>query len=187
MRCATDSMKIVGMDPSLRHWGIAIGKYDLSYHELTITDAKVIEPVLVKSKGIRQNSLDLESATQLFAQAKTALEGAHAVFVEVPVGSQSARAMASYAICLGVLGALRASGKHFLQLAPQEIKTVAGSATATKKDMINWATNKHPEAPWPTHGKKISEAKAEHIADSIAAIYAGINSTHFQQMLQIRA
>lgn len=96
--------------------------------------------------------------------------------------------MASYGICVGVLGALRTSGVPFFEVTPTEVKLVSvGKKTATKAEMIGWASTLHPEANWPNYksnGKTlISEAKAEHMADAIATIYAGIACNSFQQML----
>lgn len=186
---STRTLKVVGLDPSLRNWGIAIGTYDIDAAKLIIKRLDLINPVLPTGKQVRQNSLDLESAHQLYKGAVAALEDAHAVFVEVPVGSQSARAMASYGICVGVLGAIRGTGKPFFEVTPTEVKLAGyGKKTATKEQMISWATNKHPEANWPTykqHGQEcISEAKAEHQADAIGAIYAGLSGNSFQQMLR---
>lgn len=182
-------LHVVGFDPSLRNWGIAKGVMTAEIPgSLEITHLGVIQPVLPTGKQVRQNSLDLESARQLCAQALAAAQGAHAIFVEVPIGSQSARAMASYGICVGVLGALRASGIPFFEVTPTEVKMISvGKKTATKSEMIQWAYNRHPEAKWPTytqHGQTlVSEAKAEHMADAVAAIHAGLASNQFQQTL----
>lgn len=182
------TIRVVGQDPSLRNWGLAIGTYELETGHLEITWLGLTNPVLPTGKQTRQNSSDLESAFQLYKGAMAAAEGAHAVFVEVPVGSQSARAMASYGVCVGVLGALRATGVPFFEVTPTEVKMAGpGVKTATKQEMIAWATAKHPEANWPKYSQSgrtlISEAKAEHQADAIAAIYAGLASQPFQQML----
>jgi hypothetical protein len=97
--------------------------------------------------------------------------------------------MASYGICVGVLGALHGMDIPFFEVTPTEVKLAGhGTKTATKQDMISWAMNKHPEANWPTYrsnGKDlVSEAKAEHMADAVAAIYAGLSCKSFQQLLQ---
>jgi len=188
MSTATRQIKVVGQDPSLRNWGLAVGLYDLDSRTLKITQLGLTCPVLSKGKQVRQNSLDLESAYQLYLGAVMAAREAHAVFVEVPVGSQSARAMASYGICVGVLGALRAEGIPFYEVSPAEVKLAGyGAKTATKEQMISWAMKAHPEANWPLysqHGQSlVSEAKAEHQADAIAAIYAGLASNPFKQAL----
>lgn len=179
---------VTGLDPSMRNWGIAQGVYDTDSQVLSISHLDVVQPVLTTSKQVRQNSKDLESAQQLFAAAYKAVKGTQAIFVEVPVGSQSARAMCGYGLCLGVLGSLRASGIPFFEVTPTEVKMISvGKKTATKSEMIHWAYNRHPEAKWPTykqHGQDvISEAKAEHMADAVAAIHAGLASNQFQQTL----
>lgn len=183
-------LKVVGFDPSLRNWGVAVGWYDTDTRQVTIEHLDVIQPVLPTGKQVRQNSLDLESALQLCAGALPYARAAQAVFVEVPVGSQSARAMASYGICIGVLGGLRAQGIPFFEVTPTEVKMAAvGKKTATKSEMIQWATTRHPAAPWPCytqHGARvISEAKAEHMADAVAAIEAGLRTQPFQQTLPL--
>ena len=185
-------LQVCGQDPSLRHWGLALGTYDTDTRILVLDRVAVIEPELSKSKQVRQNSLDLEAANQLCRGSLDAIEGVQAVFVEVPVGSQSARAMASYGICVGILGALRATGTPFFEVTPTEVKLAgAGNKIATKRAMIDWAMAKHPEANWPLYKQKgvtmVSEAKAEHMADATAAIYAGIACNTFQQMLTMMA
>lgn len=188
VKAPTKLIKVVGQDPSLRNWGLAVGHLDVDTHKLEISFLTLTNPELSKGKQVRQNSNDLESAFQLYKEASEVSAGAHAVFVEVPVGSQSARAMASYGICVGVLGALRANGIPFFEVTPTEVKLASvGNKTATKQEMIQWAMKKHPEANWPIyrqHGKDmVSEAKAEHMADAIAAIYAGLSCNAFKQVL----
>ena len=181
-------LRVVGFDPSLRNWGIAKGILTPGFNILKIHELSLINPVLPKGKQVRQNSEDLVAAQQLARGALEAVEGAQAIFVEVPVGSQSARAMASYGICVGVLGALRATGIPFFEVTPTEVKMASfGEKTATKKQMIQWAIKKHPEASWPTYLEngvlEISEAKAEHMADATAAIYAGVSCNEFKQFM----
>lgn len=183
-------LRVVGFDPSLRNWGVACGTLDTDSQLLTVERLDVIQPELPTGKQVRQNSLDLEAACQLALAAGRYCEGAQAIFVEVPVGSQSARAMASYAICIGVLGSLRARGIPFFEVTPTEVKLASvGKKTATKTEMIEWAHRRHPAAPWPCykqHGELvISEAKAEHMADAIAAIVAGSRTQPFHQTLSL--
>ena len=184
------ALNVVGFDPSLRNWGIAQGVIDVQEQCLVIQQLHVVSPVLVKTKQVRQNSQDLDSARQLYEDAYAMAQQAQAIFVEVPVGSQNARAMTSYGICVGVLGSLRAAGIPFFEVTPTEVKKAScGKATASKQEMITWAMNQHPEAPWPMyqqHNKMlVSEAKAEHMADAIGAIYAGVRDNQFKQWLNI--
>lgn len=186
----SEPIQVVGFDPSLRNWGVAKAILTVGAHSnnLELQSVDVICPELPKGKQVRQNSIDLEAAKQLCTAALVAAEGAQAIFVEVPVGSQSARAMASYGICVGILGALRATGIPFFEVSPTEVKLAgAGKKTATKQEMIQWAMGLHPEAGWPTYKQNgkvlVTESKAEHMADATAAIYAGLASTPFQQMV----
>lgn len=185
-------LKVVGQDPSLRNWGLAFGTYDLDTKKLFDVTVDVIQPVIPTGKAVRQNSTDIEASVQLTVGAVNAIRGAHATFVEVPVGSQSARAMCGYGVCVGVLGAMRGGGLTFYELTPTEVKMAGfGKSTATKKEMIGWAMSKHPEANWPMYKRDgkllVSEANAEHMADALAAIYAGLRSNQFQQSLSILA
>lgn len=185
-------IRVLGMDPSLRNWGLALGWFSMQTGRIRITDIDLINPVLPTGKQVRQNSLDLASADQLFRKALHAAQLAQAVFVEVPVGSQSARAMASYGICVGVLGAIRASRVPVYEVTPTEVKLAGpGIKTATKQQMIEWATKAHPEVTWPTYRRNgvehLSEAQAEHMADAVAAIHAGTASQQFQQLLPLLA
>ena len=181
-------IKVVGLDPSLRNWGWSSGSYDPRDQSLFIDTVGVIQPVIPEGKQVRVNSNDLLSAEQLMVGVWEVVTGAAAVFVEVPVGSQSSRAMASYGICVGVLGSLRAHGIPFIELTPTEVKLVTGKKTASKQEMIEWATKRFPHANWPTQTKKgitsFVESKAEHMADACAAAVAGINNQQFKQFMR---
>lgn len=184
-------IQVVGHDPSLRHWGLAAGTYDLVTKEITIDHVDVIEPVLPSGKQIRRNSQDLEAARQISEEVHQITRTANAVFVEVPHGSQSARAAAGYGVCVGILGFLRSQGTPFFELSESEVKlATVGKKTSTKKEMIEWATSRHPDAPWSSYKRNgellLSEAKVEHQADAVAAIYAGVQHPLFLQSLQMR-
>lgn len=185
------SIKVVGFDPSMTHWGIATGRYDLNQHSVGIDALSVIQPVKMAGKQIRQNSKDVDVAEQLYTRAWEAVQGAQAVFVEVPVGSQSARAAVSYAMCIGILAGFRVNGIPFFEVTPTEVKMVSvGKKNASKLQMIEWGLQQHPAAPWPyytKHGQQeISATIAEHMADAIATIYAGVNQNTFKQMLSLQ-
>lgn len=178
---------ILGMDPSLSNWGLASGHYDTETKKVSIHTLDVINPKFSTGKTVRQNSKDLERARQLAFKAALACKNAQCVFVEVPVGSQSARAMASYGICVGVLGALRAQGIPFFEITPTEVKlATVGKKTASKAEIIERAVALHPNANWPTVTRNgvqtVSATKAEHMADAIGAIEAGIQQDQFLAM-----
>lgn len=188
-RRVNDLIKVVGFDPSLSNWGIAAGTLDVISKDVIITSLDVIKTAPTKEKSVRKNSTDLDRAEILVKGALGALRGAQAVFVEVPVGSQTARAMTSYGVCVGILAAFRAAGKPFFIISPDEVKKVTGKASASKAEMIAWAMRKQPNAPWPMQTElgvtSVVAGKAEHMADAYAAIEAGINSQQFKQLLAL--
>tara|TARA_B110000967_G_scaffold38238_1_gene37808 strand:- start:7786 stop:8361 length:576 start_codon:yes stop_codon:yes gene_type:complete len=180
-------LDVVGFDPSLNNWGVARGIYCTESQGLEILELDVIKPVLPTGKQVRQNSKDLQAALQLSKGASMHSKGADAIFIEVPIGSQSARAMASYGICVGVLGSLRSNGVPFFEVTPTEVKlATVGSKTASKTEMIEWGTTHQPQAPWPTRKVKgveqVITGKAEHMADAIGAIKAGTQLDLFNQL-----
>lgn len=173
------------MDPSLRNWGLAEANLCLETGSLTTPELTLIQPVDLKGKQVRQNSIDLHRAEQLAEPVLRTARNAKVIFVEVPVGSQSARAMASYGICVGVLGAVRALGIPLIEVTPTENKLVfTGNKSATKRDMIDQAYQLYPEADFPRHRGKITD-KAEHLADAIAAIHAGVRTPVFQNLMRL--
>jgi hypothetical protein len=174
----------------MKNWGIAYSTYCTVEKRIHINSLDVIQPVLPTGKQVRRNSKDLAAAEQLAEKAYRATKGAQVIFVEVPSGSQSARASAGYGMCVGVLATLRMGGVNFFELTPTEVKLAgAGIKTASKKQMIAWGREAHPEAVWPTYTKNgevlITESKAEHMADAIATIHAGVQLDSFRQFIQM--
>ena len=188
----SQGIPVLGMDPSLNNWGLARGWYDPVTGALRIGTVEVVNPEFSQGKQVRQNSKDIERAEALFRDALEASNPAKAVFVEVPVGSQSARAMASYGICVGVLGSLRARGIPFFEVTPTEVKmATVGKKTASKAEVIERAVSLYPTANWPMQTKNGQQvpiaSKAEHMADAIGAIEAGVQLPAFKQLLQFAA
>jgi Holliday junction resolvasome RuvABC endonuclease subunit len=176
---------VVGFDPSLTNWGIAAGELDLTTGYLDTPSLTLVEPDKINHKQVRQNSEDLFVANQLATKALAAARAAKVVFVEVPVGSQSARAMASYGVCVGILGAIRAEGIPLIEVTASEVKIAfTGDKNASKKQMIDKAINLYPDANFPRQRGKIV-GKAEHVADAIAAIHAGVNTPMFQNLMRL--
>lgn len=178
---------VVGFDPSLNNWGIAEADLDIKVGDLSNLKLSLIQPRDSDGKKqVRRNSMDLQRAEELAHGALLVARRAKVIFVEVPVGSQSARAMASYGICIGVLGAIRAEGMEIIEVSPDENKkNFTGSKTATKQDMISTGMKWYPQANWPMHQGKVSASKAEHMADAVAAIHAGVQTPVFQNLMRL--
>lgn len=177
---------VLGLDPSMRNWGMAAGILDLDTGLLTDLQLSLVHSEKNSGKQVRVNSQDLHTATELAAAAIAAAKQAKVVFVEVPVGSQSAAGMKSYGICIGVLGAIQAAGTRLVEVTPAEVKlAMAGNKNATKAQMIQAAMGYYPEANWPYHGKSVSSTKAEHMADAIGSIHAGVQTPLFQNIMKL--
>lgn len=180
-------IKLIGIDPSLRNFGYASAIYDTDTGEVEIVDLNLVESKpadKATKKKIRQNCLDLEDAKEQQRGLIAYASGHQLAIAEVPVGSQSARSMASYGICVGVLSSCPVP---LIPVTPTEVKKAGyGVASATKEEQIEWATTKHPNAPW-LRVKKTQAllGKNEHMADAVACLYAGIKTPEFQQAVAL--
>jgi len=181
---------VVGMDPSLNNWGLAKATYNVFSGDLHVHSIGLIQPEVTKKKTVRNNSKDLSRAVTHFSKISEYCKDATAVFVEVPYGSQTARAMASYGICIGVLGAFKAAGHPIFELTPMEVKLhFTGDKNAKKSQMIETATTQWPNLPWPTQTKKgvtsFVGSKVEHIADAVGTLQTGLTIDQFTSLITI--
>lgn len=172
-------LQIIGLDPSMSNLGIAKGTYDTDTNILIIDECITVCPLVSDNKQVRQNSKDLVRARQLLDALVEHTKYADIVCAEIPVGSQSARAMASYGICVALMAVVQKIKATFIEVSPNEVKQVVGSKQATKQDVINWVLKQHPEAPLERYRDAISVAKAEHQADAIVSIHAAMNTPAF--------
>lgn len=180
------AIRILGCDPSFSNWGIAEGLYNPETSKLILDRLDVIRPVTLKGKQIRQSAIDLNRAKQLSKGFIDRVRVSDLIAVEVPHGSQSARAMAGYGVCIGILSLAANTRVPLIEVNANETRTViTGSREATKAQAIAWAMDKHPEAPWPMHGGKVNASLAEHMADAIAAIYAAMGTDIFKTMAML--
>lgn len=178
-------ISILGMDPSMRNWGLAAGTYDLDSGKIDVIDLSIIHSDPGELKQVRQNSKDLISAEILCKELYSICSKYKFIFAEVPVGSQSSRAQTSYGMCIGILGFLRALGNVIIEVNPTQVKLAVGrSKTASKHQMVEEAYSLHPRANWPIRNG-IVVGKAEHMADAIGSIYAGIQTEEFKSVISM--
>lgn len=176
---------VLGFDPSYRSWGIAQAMLNLDTGLLENLHVGIINTEKSTNKQLRVNSDDLNRCKTLASGVFPLAKQAEFIFAEVPVGSQSSDAMKSYGVCCAILGSLLSQGHNVIQVTPEEVKlSLFGSAFATKKEMIQKAFELFPDANWPKHGNKLVLSKAEHMADAIGAILAGIKTPDFQSTLK---
>lgn len=178
-------IQVAGFDPSLTNWGIAEGQLDLDTGYLENVRLEIVSTEKGKAKQVRTNSDDLQRCEELARKALEVGRRCKAIFVEVPVGSQNASGMKAYGVVCGILGTLRAEGIQIIEVTPTEVKkTFTGNKNATKEQMIAQAVQLYPDANFPMHRGQIA-SKAEHVADALAAIHAGVSTPIFQNLLRI--
>lgn len=178
-------IQVAGFDPSFTNWGIAEGQLDLDTGYLENVRLEIVSTEKGKAKQVRTNSDDLQRCEELARKALEVGRRCKAIFVEVPVGSQNASGMKAYGVVCGILGTLRAEGIQIIEVTPTEVKkTFTGNKNATKEQMIAQAVQLYPDANFPIHRGQIA-SKAEHVADALAAIHAGVSTPIFQNLLRI--
>lgn len=172
-------IKVLGLDPSLRSWGLAACLYregKIEVVETRITKTK-------NTKGIKQNASDIIAANTLYNELITPIKWADVICIEVPHGSQSSRAMVSYGVCVALIGVIQALNPSIVQVSANDVKAVVRtdkSHKPTKQEIIDWVKDKHPEANLPT------TLSAEHICDAIVAIYAALDIKDFKDIYAIQ-
>ena len=184
---------VAGFDPSLTNWGIAEGQLDLETGYLNGVRLEVVSTDKGKHKQVRTNSDDLRRCEELARKALEVGRRCKAIFVEVPVGSQNASGMKAYGVVCGILGTLRAEGVQIIEVTATEVKVAfTGNKNATKQQMIDAGVEFYPTVEWPRHAKNGAKFKkgdlmneAEHVADALAAIHAGVSTPIFQNLLRI--
>jgi len=180
---------VMGYDPSMTNWGLAVANLDIEDLEFEVTHIDVIKNKLDKSKKkqVRKSSQNFDRAKYLHKQVMASIDEhkPKALFVEMPHGSQNASSQLSYAMCITVLAAVsNETGLPVFQLSEAENKKAMGLKGAiTKQTMIDAVREVHPNAPWKKHKKNgemvFTEGFNEHAADAIAAIQAGLETEEF--------
>lgn len=179
---------VVGIDPSLRNTGICVAELN---EDNTAID-KILRLHLAKTeppkqKTQRKSSADFQSAVEVAAMMRHLVGeyDARVTFAEIPSGTQSARASFALGIALGMVASL--SPVPIEVTARQAKMASAGVASATKDEMIEWATELYPKAPWMRQRNgKVLKAN-EHLADAVAIIHAGLQTSQFHSIKHLLA
>ena len=176
-------MKIVGLDPSQRNLGIAIGIVNtdglLSVSDL-LTVSTQPKP---KTSKVSTSTWDIQQATIQYNALQQYTADADVVCIEVPYGSQDVKAAVGRGICLGLLSTIKAP---VVYVTPQANKKTVGNPKATKADVVLWASNKHPEAPWHKQRGRITVGNNEHVADALVTIYTAAEQEDLTKYLKVQ-
>lgn len=174
-------MKIAGIDPALRNTGVAIGELDVANSSLIITELYVIQTAPMDDTWQAEDML--RRCKEIYKHTLEYTKDCQIIFAELPTGGSNNQT--AFALGAGLTAALIGLQQPLITVSPHDVKkTVLSEHPAkdrNKAAMVSWAMNKHPEAPWPTYPYqgKFNPVEnfnyLEHLADAIAAIYAGIN------------
>lgn len=175
------SRKIITIDPSYRNFAMAkierFGKYDYKVLEFSRPSKNMAMLGRKSGKGVIEQRVEGAHALCRFINhTLDAWLDCLDIVAELPGGSQSARAAVCVGVVLGVLSSVR--DHEILFVRPIDVKKAinkqmevdgmkAEGKYPSKHEIIKWAKNRHPEAPWT--GKIKFD---EHYADAIGVCYA---------------
>lgn len=175
-------------------------------------DLRLVTTERENKKEVRKSSDNYRRARELYSAMNEYVRDAQYAFVEIPHGGgQSAAAVASLSLAVGVLASLPIP---VIEVSPTEVKEiVSGRRTGkqpSKAEMIAWAVKRFPNAPWLRYerdGKAGKDGKVskttgsvskavswkagdlrndnEHLADAIIAVEAGVRTPEFQRILAL--
>lgn len=178
-------VRIVGFDPAFANFGIARTLVDTTTFRIAkIEDLKLVKTEKAKNKTVRASSDELARARILQQEMASACTGCLGAAMEVPAGSQSASAARKLGIAVGVMASCPLP---MIEVSPIEGKKASvGKKTATKQEMIDWATGRWPNAPWIEHRGKLTQAN-EHLADACAVVEAALLTQELRMALGVAA
>jgi len=179
-------IRIAGIDPGFVNFGIARMLLDLDTLDLKVEDLILLKTENDAGKNIRKNSDDLRRAIELRDGFHKAVKDCAIGFAEIPSGAQDHRAATGFGIAIGLVAC---SPIPILQVQNFQAKLAAvGTKTASKEEMMEWAREEYPDAPWRQRkfkGKMVYTNDNEHLADACAIAKAGIGLQEFKQLLAV--
>lgn len=172
-------IRVAGGDPGFVNFGLASATIDLdsSVIDVDIIDIIVTEPS--KNKSVLSSADSVRRIQEVHNGYTKFIEPCHVVFIEMPsTGAKDANSLRALSYALAIASCTK---KPIVQLKPAEVKEHAFGKGASKDEMVEWATDLYPNLKWPKGRKYCGKysSKAEHMADAIGAIHAGVASSQF--------
>ncbi|OAD82947.1 hypothetical protein ATN89_17160 [Comamonas thiooxydans] len=174
----------------MNNTGMAAATYNLQTGKVELCDVDLFESKFEKGKQVRQVSHDYERARASAEHMRKWINKhqPHLMCAELPSGGQSARAVLSFGITVGLQAAI--SPIPMIQVTPREVKhAVTGrwdGPEASKDAIMAWAYRTAPKLPWLQQmqkGQLRFLKKNEHPADACAAIYAAVETDEFARLI----
>jgi len=184
---------VLGLDPGLRRTGYAVARVDASKRVITeVLEFGTLCTERQTEKAIRKTSDDLRRAEfhAVALQEIVRKNEIQIVSMEMSTTTPYTYPTFSFGVMLGIAASL---GSPIIQVLPYELKkAVTGDSQGTKRAIVAWAMKitASSDLTWPTssrsnklglkyEGRPVSAA-AEHPADALAAIEAGLQTDQFR-------
>ena len=181
-----NTIKVLGLDPAFAAFGVVLAELNLDTLDIDILNMELIKTEKMAGKGYRVSSDNLRRAQSINTALVQHYPEATLVFSEIPQGSQSAKACTALGIAVGIVACCPL---QIIEVTAFEVKKEAvGKKTASKDEMIQWATARYPGADWKMKVRKkvLSFTNDnEHLADAIGVIHAGIKTSQFLQVAEV--
>lgn len=175
-------IRFAALDGSKANFGIAKLDYDTTTDTLHVAGLRLIKTEKTKIKGVRISSDNLRRGQEIAVALREELADCALAFAEIPSGAQSADAAYAFGMVVGLYSCITIP---LVEVTPSETKLAAvGTRTASKDEIINWAAERFPDAPWlrvKRGGVMVPTKANEHLADAVAIAHAGIRLPVFRQ------
>ena len=177
-------MIAIGIDAAFANMGLA--RVSIIGNFVNCLGLQLVSTERLDKKVVRKSSDDLRRAIHLRDElaAFCGLNSAtRLAFAEVPSGSLSAAAARSLGIAVGVLASCPVP---IIEVSQREVKMASvGKPTASKAEMIEWATSLWPDANWLTKKGGGYVLANEHLADAMAIVVAGTKTQEFKRLIAL--
>jgi hypothetical protein len=193
----TQGMKVktVGIDCSTSNLGIAKCLVDIDTLEIEVVDLILTKTESEAKKGVIKTVDNWRRAQELRGGLIMGCTGQSIAVAEIPLyltphpGMNANAASSSNHNSGIVIGVLAGCPIPIVPVMPADVKIAAvGVRNAAKEEMVAWAMEKYPTAPWrmrKLRGAMVPLADNEHLADAIACVHAGVKTREFQQSLSM--
>ena len=172
-----NNLIIAGVDPAFRAVGMVKAIFTPGHDIGNITASGLIQTEKTKEKGLYVNQDDLVACRKLFNGFHEFMRGVDIAIVELPQGSQGARASVGYGVCSMLIATLTIP---VIIVRANDVKKYGAGKNANKTQMIEWAESIFPALS--TYGAK---SRKEHVADAIGCLYAGVHTEQYKEMMSI--
>lgn len=175
-------IKFISIDPSLRNTAFVYGH--IADGKIKLEGSAIIQTIKDTNKQVRASSQLVDRCRKLIIGTKNYvnIHKPDVCFSETPSGAQSFNSAVSYAVSCAIIACVEPQP---IEVSPQEVKNVTGLKNPSKKEIIELVDKKYPDFLPKKKDGTILLAEAEHIADAIIVVEAGLQTKQYLQIKNI--